>query len=89
MSHSDPLVVVRAVVLRAIVAAAVAEAMAAHEPAGPRLLDRAGLAEALGCSLSSVARLVRDGCPCIRLGDSPRFELGEVVGWLRTRGDAS
>ncbi len=50
------------------------------------VLTRAELADALGCSVSKVAGLIREGCPCVRLGsDAPRFELAEVLTWLRTR----
>jgi len=49
------------------------------------LLDRAGLAQALACSTATVGRLIREGVPCIPLGDSRRFKLDEVVSWLQSR----
>jgi hypothetical protein len=49
------------------------------------LLDRAGLAQALGCSTATISRLVREGVPCVPLGDSRRFKLDEVVSWLQSR----
>jgi hypothetical protein len=52
---------------------------------GPRLLDRDGLATALGVSTKTLDRLRRAGLPELRIGDSPRFDYGEVIGWLRTR----
>ncbi len=52
------------------------------------LLDRQGLARALGVSLGSLDRLRKQaGFPELRLGDSARFELDAVVGWVRGRRD--
>jgi hypothetical protein len=66
------------------VAAAVAKALASQTPR-PELLDRRGLAVALDCSIATVARLMADGCPHLRVGDSPRFRMTEVTAWLATR----
>jgi len=52
----------------------------------PALLDRAGIAWALGVGTATVDRMRREGCPIIRIGDSPRFELADCLTWLRTRG---
>lgn len=49
----------------------------------PSLLDRNGIAGALGCSAPTVDRLRREGMPCIRIGESPRFDLGDCLAWLR------
>jgi hypothetical protein len=65
--------------------AAVAPALV-DQPVTPVLLDRSGLARALGCSVASVDRLVRDGAPCVWLVESRRFELAVVLEWLRGRG---
>ncbi len=54
----------------------------------PLLLDREGLASALGCSSSLVDKLRRRGMPSVRLGDSPRFELEACLGWIRKDGAA-
>ncbi len=54
----------------------------------PLLLDREGLALALGCSSSLVDKLRRQGMPTVRLGDSPRFELERCLGWIRKDGAA-
>lgn len=51
----------------------------------PALLDRSDLAQALGCSPATVARLVRQGAPFVWLVDSRRFELEAVLAWLRER----
>src|SRR5690606_21931433 len=51
----------------------------------PKPLDRRGLAEWLGCSLPTVDRLRREGCPELMVGDSPRFEPDAVLAWLRER----
>jgi excisionase family DNA binding protein len=50
------------------------------------LLTRQQTAQALGCSLATLQKLVGDGCPSVRLGESPRFELARVLEWLRERG---
>jgi excisionase family DNA binding protein len=51
----------------------------------PVLLTRQQTAQALGCSLATLQKLVADGCPFVRLGESPRFELARVLEWLRER----
>lgn len=62
---------------------AVAQATSAPPPA---LLDRNGLAQALGVATSTVDRFRREGCPTLWAGDSPRFELQDCLAWLRGRG---
>lgn len=49
------------------------------------MLDRRGLAHALAVGVDTVDRLRRDGCPELTVGDSPRFELEQVIAWLRGR----
>jgi len=51
----------------------------------PALLTRKALAAKLDCSVRHVANLQRAGIPCVYLGDSPRFELGAVLEWLKGR----
>lgn len=58
---------------------------AAGRRQAPALLDRRGLADALGCGCDTIDRLRREGCPELTVGDAPRFELGKVLEWLRTR----
>lgn len=53
--------------------------------ATPRLLDKEGLAARLSCSVSSVSRLLRKGCPHLKVGDSPRFIYENVVDWMATQ----
>lgn len=65
---------------------AVAEAVNAPQPA---LLDRSGIARALGVGTSSVDRFRREGMPCVHVGDSPRFEIEPCLAWLRGREVAS
>lgn len=74
--------------LRDLVRAAVAEAALGGTAPTPALLDREGLAFELGCSSGFVDKLRRSGMPCLRLGDSPRFELGACLSWLRKDGAA-
>jgi hypothetical protein len=88
MSTEHGIVVMPAEQLAAMLKAAVSEAFAEQrEDSCPVLLDRNGLAQALGCSPSQVDRLRRGGLPFIRLGDVPRFELPRCLEWLRQRGD--
>jgi len=56
------------------------EGLAANR--GPSLLDRAGLARELGCSLASVDRMARQGLPFVRVGSVGRFDLQLVRDWL-------
>ena len=51
-------------------------------PEGPQLLDRAGLALALGVSVSTIDRLIAKGCPFVWVLDSKRFEFDKVKEWL-------
>lgn len=48
----------------------------------PQLLDRAGLALALGVSVSTIDRLITKGCPFVWVLDSRRFEYEKVKAWL-------
>lgn len=69
--------------LAELIRAAVEEALAEQrQDLAPALLDRAGIARALGISPSTVDRLRRDGLPCVLIGDSPRFLAAECVSWL-------
>lgn len=86
---SGPVVVLTPDQLRELVRDAVADVLAEHQPAEqpPALLDRAGLARALSLSIGSIDKLRRRGLPEEPLGlDSPRFDLGRVLEWLRSRG---
>lgn len=88
MSDDDRLVVTLTLTeLRALVRAEVRDAIADRSPAPPPLLDRAGLARALGKSLPSIDRLRKAGLPCVKVGDVDRFELDRVLEWLRGRGE--
>jgi predicted DNA-binding transcriptional regulator AlpA len=52
----------------------------------PALLDREGLANALGVSLPTVDKLKRKkDFPNIRVMDAPRFDLAEVRAFLRAQ----
>jgi hypothetical protein len=69
------------------VAGLVAERLAPlfERPAAPALLDRRGIADALGCGVDTIDRLRDEGLPELRVGDSPRFELAAALEWLRGR----
>jgi len=56
-----------------------------REDVGPVLLDRSGIARALGIGTSTVDRLRREGLPSVMIGDCPRFVLSSCVEWLRAR----
>lgn len=79
-------VVVTPAELERLIGSAVEKALAGQrEQPTAALLDRNALARALGVSPSSVARLRRDGMPCVMIGDAPRFELDACLAWLRMR----
>lgn len=83
------LIVLGASAVAALVADAVADAFERNlRQASPQLLDRAGLARALGVSTSTVDRLARAGLPCLLVCEAKRFELALVLEWLRNRGEA-
>jgi len=71
--------------LGAIVAQAVASALG---QGAPLLVDRQGLARALGCSPGQVDALRKRGLPTTMVGQLPRFEPALVVEWLRKDGAA-
>jgi hypothetical protein len=54
-----------------------------------RLLDRAGLAEALSVSEKTVAGLTGLGMPHVRLIEAKRYELDRCLEWLRARGESN
>lgn len=71
--------------LRRLIRDAALDAVADLVPAAPALLDRTGLARALGVGTSSVDRFRSEGMPSVWVGDMPRFELGPCLDWLRQR----
>lgn len=89
-NDNAPAVTLTRAELGALVRASVEEALEARgeRHAAPALLDREGLARAIGCSSSLVDKLRRRGMPSVRLGDSPRFELEACLGWIRKEGAA-
>lgn len=81
------LVLVEVDELRALLAETLREFSDRRDPS-PALVDRAGLARALGVSPASVDRLRGEGLPELRVGDAPRFELEAVLRWLRGKAEA-
>lgn len=76
--------------LRGLVREAVVDVLEQDAPTvRPVLLTRQQIAQALGCGVSTIEKLRTEGCPVVRLGDSPRFELARVLEWLRQRGQQS
>lgn len=86
-NDSTTLVVITTGELGELIRERVALALAEHDQgaSAPALLDRRGLALALGCGLDTIDRLRREGCPELRVGDAPRFALTDVLAWLRGR----
>ncbi|MBN2196783.1 MAG: hypothetical protein JW751_28515 [Polyangiaceae bacterium] len=83
-----PLVVATEDRLREIVREVVAAALADQRPSEPApvLLRRADLARACSVSPRIVDSWRARGCPVVRVGSDPRFELAAVVEWLRAGG---
>ena len=50
------------------------------------MLKKEELAKELNISVPMVNKLMRQGMPRIKIGTSVRFELVEVVKWLKERG---
>jgi hypothetical protein len=73
-----------------IAAELLAEKSAAERPSQPAehasLVDIDGLAKALDISVSTVRRMVREGCPHEFYGSAPRFDVAAVRAWARERG---
>jgi hypothetical protein len=85
--NGNGLVVLQGDQLRAILREEFANAIAQMAPreTTPVLLDRRGLAAALGVGVDTVDRLRREGAPELTIGDAPRFELDRVLEWVRGR----
>lgn len=90
LPSAPSIVVIERGELAELLESAVTNALVAHQSseARPILLDRNGLARALGVGVSSVDRFRHEGCPVLWLGDSPRFELEPCLAWLRARSAA-
>lgn len=70
--------------LEAIVGRAVDAALARGTEA---LVDRDGLARRLGCSASHIDALRKKGLPTVMVGQSVRFDVSDVVRWLKASGN--
>ena len=53
---------------------------------GDNVLNKEELAKELNISVPMVNKLMRQGMPRIKIGTAVRFELVEVVKWLKERG---
>jgi phage terminase Nu1 subunit (DNA packaging protein) len=49
----------------------------------PQWFDRLELARAFKCSPSMIDKMRRQGMPCFRIGESPRFEMDQCLEWIR------
>lgn len=82
------LVVVPPDELAALITTAVGAALDGTTSSGPLpLMDRVGISRTLHVSVSTVDRLVRQGMPHVMVAEARRFEPGEVLAWLRNRGN--
>ena len=81
---STTVVVVSPAELAELIRAAVEQAVTeSSQDTGPLLLDRSGIAKALGVGTSSIDRFRKAGMPAVWVGDSPRFLADECISWLR------
>lgn len=65
---------------------ALAEALDANKSSLPQLATREQCAKALNISTRSLDTLRSQGLPVVWVLDSPRFDVAEVVTWLREKG---
>jgi hypothetical protein len=65
---------------------ALAEALERAKAPAPTLATREACSRYLGITVRSLDTLRADGLPTVWVLSSPRFDLGEVMAWLRTRG---
>lgn len=70
--------------LKEAVRDAVREIYAERENA-PVMINSRTLAQRIGISERAILDLRKAGMPCVMIGDSPRFQLGEVISWLCER----
>ena len=47
------------------------------------LLTVEALADYLQCHPNQVYKMIREGCPCLKVGRSYRFDVTAVVVWLK------
>lgn len=73
-------------VRKAVAAELDARGFTSASPAQPSsLLARSALAMQLSCSIATIDRMVRDGCPFVIVGRTKRFDMARVQAWLATR----
>jgi hypothetical protein len=96
LTHPDALEALGAALARVvaelaapIAARLVQERTPSPPPAPAPLVDMDGLTAALGVSVTTVRRMVKEGCPVERYGKSARFDVAAVRAWARERGPKS
>jgi len=77
--------------LRELIADTVAEALAdalddLKRNREPDLLGGKDMAAKLGVSRTKLHVLRTEGCPCVKVGDTYKFEPAAVMAWLKGRG---
>lgn len=82
---AQSLVLIDRTELAQIVSEAVRAAATGKAP-NPRALTNAQLQAAFTISATTVKRLRRRGLPHYTVGESPRYDLDEVLAWLREHG---
>jgi hypothetical protein len=55
---------------------------ASNDAVASELLDRNGIAKVLGCSAAQVDKLRKNGMPCERVGQVPRFKAKACLEWI-------
>lgn len=60
--------------------------MTANDEPRDTLLTRAECARALGVSIPTIDRAIRDGCPKVTIGRAVRFDLAAVRAWMEKSG---
>jgi excisionase family DNA binding protein len=72
--------------LRGIVREEIRAALADQGKAPPaHLINSADLCAALGISRGTLRKMMADGCPHVRPGTYPRFDLEHVKRWMNAR----
>lgn len=71
--------------LDAVADRAVAKLLASLPPPAPArkpLVDQAELATYLNVDVRTIYAMRQKGCPHVFVGDSPRFDIDQVMAWL-------
>lgn len=67
------------------VAVLVASEIREHPPQVLEIMTKKELAEYLRCDVSKINRLMKEGLPFVRFGDTPRFYKSDIDTWLKRK----